>query len=72
MALMGSNPGYDLSLKRLESLTVEQYLCIKRSKILQLIDSTYKDTESQCVSLPFECKLLYTKRLGDVTTYSHS
>ena len=45
---------------------------IKRSKILQLIDETYMDTESQCVSLHIEYKPVYTKRLQDVTTHSHS
>ena len=42
---------------------------VKRSKILQLIDATYKDTESQFVSLHFEYKLVYTKQLRDVTTH---
>ena len=45
---------------------------IKRSKILQLIDALLKDTESQCVSLHFELKPVYMKRLRDVTTQSHS
>ena len=40
---------------------------IKRSKILQLIDATYKDMESQCVSLHFEYNLVNTKGLRDVT-----
>ena len=45
---------------------------IKRSKILQLIAATLKDTESQCASLHFEYKLAYTKRLRDVTTHRQS
>ena len=35
------------------------FVSIKRSKIRQLIDATYKDTESQCVSLHSEYKLVY-------------